>query len=90
MPKGKGTEPFSRSPDCEVEDSEDELELHLGEREKGIEAGAWGGKGGLHGEERQVSGRRVRESKQNLSRRSRRKNKRVSGHKSSPGGSGES
>ena len=81
FPKGKGTESFSRSPDREVEDSEGELEPRLGEREKGIGAGAWGGKGGLHGEERQVSGRRVRESKKNLPRRSRRKHKRVSGRK---------
>ena len=49
---------------------------------RGIEAGAWSGKGGLHGERRQIPRRKGRASKKNLPRRSRRKHKRVSGRKS--------
>ena len=51
-------------------------------RGKGIEALVWGGKGGLHNEGTQVSRRREKESKENLSRRSRRKYEPVSGFKS--------
>ena len=46
---------FSRSPDRGVGESQGDRELHLGER-KGIRAGAWRGKSGLHGEGRQVPG----------------------------------
>ena len=53
-------------------------------------AAPWGGKGELHGEERHVSNRRGKASKENLPRRSGRKHKRVNGYKSSPGGSVES
>ena len=54
-------------------------------RENGIRAGAWRGKGGLHGEARQISRRKERARKKSLPRRSRRKYERVSGRKSSPG-----
>ena len=56
-------------------------------RKRGIKAGAWRGKGGLHGEGRQVPRRRGRASKESLLRRSRRKHEGVSGRKSSPEGS---
>ena len=59
-------------------------------RKKGIGAGAWRGKSGFHSEGRQVPRRRERASKENLSARSGRMHKRVSGRKSSSGGSGKS
>ena len=55
----------------------------------GIRAGAWSGKGGLHGEGRQIPRKKERTSKKSLPRRSRRKHERVSGHKSSSGRSTE-
>ena len=51
-------------------------------RVRGIRARAWRGKGGLHGEGRQIP---RRASKKSLPRTSRRKHERVSGRKSSPG-----
>ena len=54
-------------------------------REKGIKAGVWRGKDGIHSEGRQVPRRRGRASKESLSCGSRRKHERVSGRKSSPG-----
>ena len=59
-------------------------------REKEIRAGAWRGKDGLHGEGRQIPGRRGRATKESLSRTSRRKHEPVSERKSSPGRSAES
>ena len=44
-------------------------------RERGIRTGAWRGKGGLHSEGRQVPRKRLRASKNSLSRGSRRKHK---------------
>ena len=58
-------------------------------KKRGIRAGVWRGKDGLHSEERQVPRRRRRASNENLPR-SRRKHERVSGCKSSPGRSGKS
>ena len=80
---------LSKSPDRVVGKSQGERELHLGER-KGIRAGAWRGKSELYTEGRQVPRRRGRASKESLPRRSSRKHKRVSGHKSFLGESGES
>ena len=54
-------------------------------RKRRIRAGAWSGKGGLHGEGRQVPARKERACKKSLPRTSRRKYERVSGRKSSPG-----
>ena len=48
------------------------------------------GKGGLHGERREIIKRKGRAGKKNLSRTSRRKHERVSERKSSPGRSAES
>ena len=59
-------------------------------RKRRIRAGAWRGKGGLHGEGRQIPRRKGRASKKSLPKRSRRKHERVSGRKSSPGRSGMS
>ena len=59
-------------------------------REREIRAGAWSGKGGLHGERRQIPRRKGRARKKSLSGRGGRKHERVSGHKSSPGRSAES
>ena len=59
-------------------------------REKEIKAEAWRGKGGLHGEQRQVPRRRGKANKESFPRTSRRKHERVSGRKSSPGRSAES
>ena len=59
-------------------------------RKRGIRARAWNGKGGLHQERRQISGRKGRASKKSLPRTSRRKHERMSGRKSSPGRSAES
>ena len=59
-------------------------------RERGIRARAWSGKGGLHREGRLIPRRKGRASKKSLSRKSRKKHERVSGHKSSPGRSAES
>ena len=53
-------------------------------------ARAWRGKGGLHGEGRQIPMRKGRASKESLPRRGKRKHERVSGHKSSPGRSTQS
>ena len=47
------------------------------------------GKSGLHSEGKQVPRRKGRASKKSLPRRSRRKHKRMSGRKSSPGRSAE-
>ena len=54
-------------------------------RKRGIRARASRGKGGLHGERRQIPRRKGRASKKSLPRTSRRKHERVSGRKSSPG-----
>ena len=59
-------------------------------RERKTRAGAWRGKGGLHGEGRQIPRKKGSASKKSLLRRSRRKHERVSGRKSSPGRSAES
>ena len=58
--------------------------------ERGIRARVWSGKGGLHGERRQILRRKERARKKSHSRRGRRKHKQVSGRKSSPGRSAES
>ena len=59
-------------------------------RVRGIRARAWSGKGGLHGERRQISMRTGRASNKSLPRTNRRKHERVSGRKGSPGRSAES
>ena len=59
-------------------------------RDGRIKARAWRRKGGLHGEKRQIPRSKGRAPKKSLPRRSRRKHKRVSGRKSSPGRSAES
>ena len=59
-------------------------------RERQIRAGAWRGKSGLHSGGRQIPRRRLRASKENLPRRSRRKHERVSERKSFSGRSTES
>ena len=59
-------------------------------RVRGIRARAWSGKGGLHGEGRQIPRRTGRAGNKSLPRTSRRKHERVSGRKSSPGRSAES
>ena len=59
-------------------------------RERGIKARAWRGKGGLHGEGRQISRRKGRACKKSLPRTSGRKHEWVSGRKNSPGQSAES
>ena len=87
--KEKEQSHLSRSPDPKVGESQSEQEPHLGERE-GIRAGAWGRKGGLHSEERQVPRRRGWASKEKLPRESRERHQRVSGRKSSPSRSAES
>ena len=56
-------------------------------RKRGIRVRAWGGKGGLDRERRQIPGRA---SKKSLPRASRRKHERVIGRKSSLGRSAES
>ena len=48
-------------------------------RKRGIRAGAWRGKGGLHSEGRQIPRRKRRACKKSLPRRSRSKHERVSG-----------
>ena len=58
-------------------------------REREIRARAWREEGGLHSEKRQVSRRERKGCKENLNR-SKRKHKRVSWRKSTPGGSRES
>ena len=60
------------------------------DRERGIKAGAWKGNGKLHSEGRKLPRKRGRASKKSFSRRNRRKHERVSGCKSSSGGSSES
>ena len=83
--KGKGTEhQIIREKRVKVGES-----LTLAS-ERGIRARAWGGKGGLHRERRQIPRRRGRASNKSLPRTSRRKHERVSGRKSSPGRSAES
>ena len=87
--KKKEQSRLSRVPDHEGE------RVEMGEcrtlaRERGIRAGAWRGKGGLHGERGQIPRRTGRESKKSLPRASRRKHERVSGRKRSPGQSAES
>ena len=59
-------------------------------RERGIRAGAWRGKDGLHSERRQIPRRKWKASKKSLPRTSRRKHERVSGCTSFPGRSAES
>ena len=59
-------------------------------RERGIRAGAWSRKSGLHCERKQILRGTGRASKKRLPRTSRRKHERVSGRKSSPGRSAES
>ena len=59
-------------------------------RKRGIRAGAWRGKDGLHSEGRQAPRREERASKKSLLKENRRKHKWVSGRKSSPGRSAES
>ena len=81
--KEKEQSRLSRVPDHERGESQCEQEPHLGER--GIRAGAWSGKDGIHSEQRQIPRRKGRTSKKSLPRTSRRKHERVSGHKSSPG-----
>ena len=91
-----------RSRPCQKEQSRQFRVLdHEGERVKmgesrtlarvrGIRARAWRGKGGLHGERGQIPKRKGKASKKSLPRTSRRKCKRASGRKSSPGRSAES
>ena len=59
-----------------MEENQGEREPHLGKR-RVIGAGICGGKSGLHSESRQVPKRRGRARKENLPRRSRRKQARV-------------
>ena len=59
-------------------------------REEGIRAGVGGRKDKLTSKRRLVPRRRRRASKKGLPKRSRRKHERVSGCKSSPGGSSKS
>ena len=59
-------------------------------RVRGIRAGAWSEKGGLHRERRKIPKRTGRASRKSLPRASRRKHERMSGRKSSPGRSAES
>ena len=75
---------LTRSPNCEVGESQSDQEPHLGERGE-IRQGAWEEKSGLHYEGMQVPWRRRRASKENLPSGSRRKHKRVSEGISSPG-----
>ena len=81
---------LSKATDHEGGEGQDGREPHLGERERGIRARAWSGKGGLHRGGRQILRRKGRASKKSLPRTSRRKHERVSGLKSSPGRSAES
>ena len=74
----------SKAPDHEVGES-----CTLA-RKRGIRVRAWSRKGGLHGEQRQLSRRKGRASNKSLPRTSRRKHEWVSGRKSSPGRSAES
>ena len=87
--KEKEQSRLSRVPDHEGE------RVKMGEsrtlaRERGIRARAWSGEDGLHCERRKIPRRKGRASKKSLPRTSRRKHKRVSGRKSSPGRSAES
>ena len=84
-PKGKGTEASVQSTRSCGGERVKVGESHTLARERGIRARAWRGKGGLHGERRQVLRRKGKLSKKSLPRRSRRKHERVSGRKSSPG-----
>ena len=59
-------------------------------RERRIRERAWRGKGGVHGERRQIPRRKGRASNKSLPKGSRRKHERVSRRKSSPGRSAES
>ena len=59
-------------------------------RERGIRAGAWQGKGGLHSEGRQILKRKERAREKSLPRRSRKRYEQVSGRKISPGRFAES
>ena len=87
--KEKEQSPLSRVPDHEEGESQDGQEPPLA-RKRGIRARAWSKKGGLHGERGQVPMRRLRASKTNLPRTSRRKHERMSGRNSSPGRSEKS
>ena len=82
----------SKAPDREAGESQGGRDPHLGERERerGIRARAWGGKGGLHSERRQIPRRKERASKKSLPGKSRRRHERARGRKSSPGRSVES
>ena len=87
--KEKEQSRLSRVPDHEGE------RVKVGEsrtlaRERRIRARAWRGKGGLHGDGRQIPRSKERASKKSLTRTSRRKHERVSRRKSSPGRSAES
>ena len=89
LPKGKRAKPSvqsTRSWGERVKVSES----HTLARVRGIRAGAWSGKAGLHHEGRQIPKRKGRASNKSLPRTSRRKHERVSGRKSSPGRSAES
>ena len=82
--KEKEQSHLSKSPDHEVRESQGERQPHFGER-KGDQSGSTERKGGIHSEGRQVPRRRGRAGKKSLPKRSRRKDERVSGRKSSPG-----
>ena len=58
--------------------------------ERGIRARVWSGKGGLHSERSRFQGGKGGQARRATPRRCRRKHKRVSGRKSSPGRSAES
>ena len=88
--KEKEQSRLSRAPNHEEGESRGGREPNLDEREREMRAGAWRGKGGLHGKGRLVPRRKGRASKNSLPRRCRRKHERVSGRKSSPGRSAES
>ena len=78
--KGKGTEPSAQRPDCEVGKSRGEREPHLDEK-RGIGAGAWRGKGGLHSAQKQFPRKIGRTRKENLSRANGKKHEPVRGCK---------
>ena len=61
LPKGKGTEPFVQSTRSLGGGGGGE-ESHLDERERGIRARAWRGKGGLHSKRGQLPRRKGRAS----------------------------
>ena len=78
LPKRKGTEPSVQS----TRSWGGGERVKVGEsrtlaRKRGITAGAWSGKGGLHREGRQITRRKGRASKKSLTRTSRRKHTQV-------------